>query len=120
MRAETSGALGCYWRRDVWTLARLRREPARIWSLQRRLPNGSRVIFYRATVEGVSSVDVRLNVLPAADGEPPIECHGDDIAVNVPGAANAEDVGDILRAFGALIGIKGGVRIIIEPWRTHE
>ena len=72
-------------------------------------------IVYRATVEGVSSVDVRLSVLPAADGETPIECREDDIEVNIPGAANAEDVGAVQRAFGALIGIKGAVRITIEP-----
>ena len=72
-------------------------------------------IVYRATVEGVSSVDVRLSVLPATDGETPIECRGDDIGVNIPGAANAEDVGAVQRAFGALIGIRGAVRITIEP-----
>ena len=73
------------------------------------------MIVYRATVEGVSSVDVRLSVVPAADGETPIECREDDIEVNIPGAANAEDVGSVQRAFGALIGIKGAVRITIEP-----
>jgi hypothetical protein len=72
-------------------------------------------IVYRATVEAVSSVDVRLNVAPAADGERPIEECGSGIAVNIPGAANAEDVGGVQRAFGALIGTRGAVRITIEP-----
>jgi hypothetical protein len=73
-------------------------------------------IVYRATVEGVSGVDVTLKVKPASDGEEPITKTAlDQIAVNVPGAANAEDVGETLRAFGALIGIEGAVRITIEP-----
>ena len=74
-------------------------------------------IVYKATVKGVSSVDVTLELLPAGDGETPIEpvdgfgC----IRVNVPGASNAEAVGDILRAFGALIEVDGGVKVTIEP-----
>jgi hypothetical protein len=73
-------------------------------------------IVYRATVEGVSCVDVTLAIKPAKDGEEPLTKHGDDAwAVNVPGAANAEDVGELLRAFGSLIGIDGAVRITIEP-----
>jgi hypothetical protein len=38
-----------------------------------------------------------------------------NIRVNVPGAANAEDVGTVLRAFGALMSVEGAVRITIEP-----
>jgi hypothetical protein len=73
-------------------------------------------IVYRATVEGVSTVDVSLHMVPADDGEEPILPVGSDgrIIVNVPGAANAEDVGAILRAFGAAIGIAGSVRVTIE------
>ena len=76
-----------------------------------------RKIVYRATVEAVSQVDVTLAIKPAADGEDPITvARGDNsVAVNVPGAANAEDVGDILRAFGAIIGINGAARITIAP-----
>ena len=74
-------------------------------------------IVYMATVEGVSSVDVTLSVLPASVGEEPItrSADGEDIVVNIPGAANAEDVGEVQRAFGALIGRKGAVRVTIEP-----
>jgi hypothetical protein len=73
-------------------------------------------IVYRGTVEGVSSVDVVIDVKPAKDGEDPITRNGfDQLVVNIPGAANAEDVGDVQRAFGALIGLKGAVRITIEP-----
>lgn len=74
-----------------------------------------RAIVYRATVEGVSSVDIRLAMIPASDGENPIEPHGEEIEVNIPGASNAEDVGAVQRAFGSLIGVKGAVRITIEP-----
>jgi hypothetical protein len=75
------------------------------------------VIVYRATVEGVSSVDITLAVAPAGDGEEPfVRTSSDRLLVNVPGAANAEDVGDILRTFGALIGINGAVRITVEPY----
>jgi len=75
------------------------------------------IIVYRATVEGVSSVDITLDVKPANDGEEPfVRTANDKLLVNVPGAANAEDVGDVLRAFGALIGIHGAVRITIEPY----
>lgn len=74
-------------------------------------------IVYRATVEGVSSVDVTLDVHPHADGEEAFERTAlGKLAVNVPGAANAEDVGDVLRAFGALIGVHGAVRITVEPY----
>jgi hypothetical protein len=74
-------------------------------------------IVYRATVEGVSSVDVTLSLLPASDGEEPIVKGVLDgqLLVNVPGAANAEEVGDTLRAFGSLIELRGAVRITIEP-----
>ena len=74
-------------------------------------------IVYRATVEGVSSVDIVLSPLPANDGEEPITKGTLDgqICVNVPGAANAEEVGETLRAFGSLIELRGAVRIIIEP-----
>lgn len=75
------------------------------------------MIIYRATVAAVSSTDVTLEVEPAKDGEEPITPRDgfDHIHVNVPGAANGEDIGAVLRAFGALIGIKGAVRITIEP-----
>jgi hypothetical protein len=73
------------------------------------------MIVYRATVEGVTSVDVAMKVVPAADGEDPICAKvGDGIIVNVPGAANGDDVGEVLRAFGRVIGIAGAVRIVIE------
>lgn len=79
-------------------------------------------IIYRATVAGVSSLDVTLVIEPAHDGEAPIvmSTGKDAVIVNVPGAANAEDVGDVLRAFGALIEIRGAVRITIEPYRYPE
>jgi hypothetical protein len=74
-------------------------------------------IVYKATVKGVSCVDVTLELLPAGDGETPIEPVDGfgRIRVNVPGASNAEAVGDILRAFGALIEVEGGVKVTIEP-----
>jgi hypothetical protein len=74
-------------------------------------------IVYRATVEEVSQVDIALKVLPSSDGEEPITPRDgfDRIRVNVPGAANAGDVGAVLRAYGAVIGIDGAVRITIEP-----
>lgn len=74
-------------------------------------------IVYKATVKGVSSVDVTLELLPAGDGETPIEPVDGfgRIRVNVPGASNAEAVGDVLRAFGALIEVEGAVRVTIEP-----
>ena len=77
-------------------------------------------IVYRATVEEVSQVDIAFKVIAAADGEEPITpVDGfNRIRVNVPGAANAEDVGEVLRAFGALIGLEGAVRLTIEPDRT--
>jgi hypothetical protein len=80
------------------------------------------VITYRATVDSVSSVDMHLKVIPAGDGEEPIEPTDGfgRICVNVPGATNAEDVGAVLRAFGALIGICGAVRITIEPDRGES
>jgi hypothetical protein len=34
--------------------------------------SGEGMIVYRATVEGVTSVDVSMKVVPAADGEDPI------------------------------------------------
>lgn len=73
-------------------------------------------IVYRATVKGVSTVDVTLELLPAGDGETPIEPVDGfgRIRVNVPGASNAEAVGAVLRAFGALIEIEGGVLVTIE------
>jgi hypothetical protein len=74
-------------------------------------------IVYRATVQGVSCVDVTIEIKPAEDGEEPLTKSGDGWAVNVPGATNAEDVGDLLRAFGALIGVEGAVRVTIEPVR---
>lgn len=72
-------------------------------------------IVYRATVRGVSTVDVRLKVAPAHDGEEPftIDDH-EDVLVNIPGAANAEDVEAVQRAFGAIFGIEGAVRITVE------
>lgn len=74
-------------------------------------------IVYKATVKGVSYVDVTLELLPAGDGETPIEPVDGfgRIRVNVPGASNAEAVGDVLRAFGALIEVEGGVKVTIEP-----
>jgi hypothetical protein len=73
-------------------------------------------IVYEATVECVSSVDITLNVTPAPDGEEPIlrTADGEGLLVNIPGATNAEDVGEVQRAFGALIGLRGAVRITIE------
>jgi len=73
-------------------------------------------IVYRATVEAVSSVDVTLELLSAHDGETPIEPVDGfgNVRVNIPGAANADDVGDVQRAFGALIGIKGAIKVTIE------
>ena len=75
------------------------------------------MIVYRATVEAVSSTDITLEVMSAKDGEEPITPRDgfDHIHVNVPGAAIGDDVGPVLRAFGALIGIKGAVKITIEP-----
>jgi hypothetical protein len=73
-------------------------------------------IVYRATVDGVSCVDVVLDIIPDKDGEDPvIRTTMGNFAINVPGAANGDDVGDVLRAFGALIGIKGAIKITIEP-----
>jgi hypothetical protein len=74
-------------------------------------------IVYRATVEEVSGTDVTLKVLPAKDGEEPIRPTDNfgSTRINVPGAACAEDVGPLLRAFGALIGLEGAVRITVEP-----
>jgi hypothetical protein len=74
-------------------------------------------IVYRATVKGVSSVDITLELMPAVDGEPPIEPTDGfgHVRVNVPDASNAEPVGDILRTFGALIEVEGRVKMTIEP-----
>jgi hypothetical protein len=82
-----------------------------------KLRSRPNAIVYRATVEGVSSVDVTIEAIPASDGEEPIVRGQIDgqLLVNVPGAANAEDVGETLRAFGALVGLRGAVRITIEP-----
>jgi hypothetical protein len=78
------------------------------------------MIVYRATVTAVSSTDVTLEVEPAKDGEEPITPRDgfNRIHVNVPGATNGDDIGPVLRAFGALIGIKVAVRITIEPNTT--
>jgi hypothetical protein len=83
------------------------------------------MIVYRATVEAVSGVDVTLKVVPAKDGEEPIEPTDGfgNIRVNVPGAANAENVGAVLRAFGALMSVEGAVKIAIGPadaFRTED
>ena len=76
-----------------------------------------KLITYRATVKAVSSVEVTLKLIPASDGEDPIEPTDGfgHIHVNVPGASNAEEVGDVLRVFGALIEVEGGITVTIEP-----
>lgn len=74
------------------------------------------MIVYRATVRGVTTVDITLDVIPAPeDDEQAFGLESDELRVNVPGATNAHDVGALLRAFGALIEVHGAVRITIEP-----
>ncbi len=104
--------------REAWaeTVARIRA------LLKPRLAEAERggevkpiTIVYLATVRAVSPVDITLEVIPASDGEEPIVRDDDKLRVNVPGAANAEDVGDVLRAFGSIIEVSGAARITIEP-----